>query len=170
MSNLITIELCAEDRARIDRLTEALEKRQEWESRNCHACVERALEVSRTNIGAELKEPTVDALQEHLAATLEKAAKAMDGKGENKPTGEQETTTPSTTPPTEEKPKDEAVTPPPTAKKVERAELRAKVIELSAKGLKEQVKEVIRAFGQTVSEIPEDKIAECYEKLIALEV
>lgn len=170
MSNIITIELCAEDRARIDRLTEALEKRQVWESRNCHACVEMALEVSRTNIGAELKEPTVDALQERLAETLDKAFKTLEEKGENKPTGAQETPPPTTTTQNEEKPTVEDVAPPPTAKKVERAELRAKVIELSANGLKEQVKEVIRAFGQTVPEIPEDKIAECYEKLIALEV
>jgi hypothetical protein len=54
-------------------------------------------------------------------------------------------------------------------KTVDRAELRAKVIELSAKGFKEQTKEIVRAYAQTVTTVPEDKIAECYEKLVALE-
>ena len=54
-------------------------------------------------------------------------------------------------------------------KTVDRAELRAKVIELSAKGFKEQTKEIVRAYAQTVTSVPEDKVAECYEKLVALE-
>lgn len=153
MSNIITIELCAEDRARIDRLIAAVEKRT--------VQVESALE-QKYNIKTE---PTEDPVTKALADTLSRAQESQ-----NKATGEQETPAPTTTPQTEETPTVEAVEPQPTARKVDRAELRAKVVELSAKGLKEQVKAVVREYGQTVPTIPEDKIAECYEKLEALEV
>jgi DNA-directed RNA polymerase specialized sigma subunit len=153
MSNIITIELCAEDRARIDRLIAAVEKRT--------VQVESALE-QKYNIKTE---PTDDPVTKALADTLRRAQESQ-----NKATGEQETPTPTTTPQTEETPTVEAVEQQPTARKVDRAELRAKVVELSAKGLKEQVKAVVREYGQTVPTIPEDKIAECYEKLEALEV
>lgn len=156
MSNLITIELCAEDRARIDRLIAAVEKRT--------VQVESALE-QKYNIKTET---TDDPMEEALKAALDRASKATES--QNKATGEQETPPTTTTTQTEEEPTVEAVAPPPTAKKVDRAELRAKVVELSAKGLKEQVKVVVREYGQTVPTIPEDKIAECYEKLEALEV
>lgn len=152
MSNIITIELCAEDRARIDRLIAAVEKRT--------VQVESALE-QKYNIKTE---PTDDPVTKALADTLSRAQESQ-----NKATGEQETPAP-TTPQTEETPTVEAVEPQQTARKVDRAELRAKVVELSAKGLKEQVKAVVREYGQTVPTIPEDKIAECYEKLEALEV
>lgn len=52
---------------------------------------------------------------------------------------------------------------------VDRADLRAKVIELSAKGLKEQTRDIVRQYGQTVTNVPEDKVAECYGKLKALD-
>ena len=103
MSNKITIELSAEDRARLDRLAEALEK------------------ASCISVSAVNEEPV----------------------------------------------KEEPVKP--TTKTVDRAELRAKVIELSAKGLKEQTRDVVRAYAATVTTVPEDKLAECYEKLVALE-
>ncbi len=113
MSNTIIIELCAEDRARLDRLAEAMEKK------TCDRCVSSAIEC--------LKQPT------ELKTPEEPAAQ-----------------------------------PEPT-KQVDRAELRAKVIELSAKGFKEQTKDIVRVYAPTVSSVPEDKIAECYEKLVALE-
>lgn len=110
MSNRITIELCAEDRERLDRLTAALERR------SCDKCVTTAIEVLKPQTEAK--------------------------------------------PPSEE--------PKPT-KTVDRAELRAKVIELSAKGFKEQTRDIVRAYAQTVTTVPEDKLGECYEKLVALE-
>ena len=124
MSNRIAIELCAEDRARLDRLAEALERR------TCDKCVSAAIEY--------VKAPAA---------------------------------------PTEDKPKQEATTeeaPPgdePQAKQsVDRAELRAKVIELSAKGLKEQTRDIVKAYAPTVKDVPEDKLAECYNKLAALNI
>ena len=124
MSNRIAIELCAEDRARLDRLAEALERR------TCDKCVSAAIEYVKTPAA-----------------------------------------------PTEEAPKQEATTeeaPPgdePQAKQsVDRAELRAKVIELSAKGLKEQTRDIVKAYAPTVKDVPEDKLAECYNKLAALNI
>ena len=104
--NKITIELCAEDRARLDRLTAALE------SKACESCVTETIESKV--IEEEIAEPT------------------------------------------------------PT-KTIERSELRAKVIALSAKGLKEQTRDIVQAYAPTVAAVPDDKMSECYEKLVALE-
>ena len=120
MSNKITIELCAEDRARLDRLAEALEKRA------CDTCVTSATETTKE----EVKDSVAD---------------------------EEETTAA------------EDVTKSEPEKAVDRAVLRAKVIELSAKGLKEQTRDIVRAYAQTVTSVPDDKVAECYEKLLKLE-
>ena len=116
MSNRITIELCAEDRARLDRLAEALER---------GACKECAT--------PEVK-PEVVTEPETAEAPVEE------------PTAETE-----------------------SIPQVSRAELRAKVIELSAKGLKEQTKEIVQAYAPTVASVPDDKITECYQKLATLE-
>ena len=123
MSNNITIELCAEDRARLDRLVEALERR------TCDKCVTTALEYVKT-------------------ATEEKCQ-----------------------PIKQEEPKEEVTSLPvaePT-RKVDRSELRAKVIELSAKGLKVQARDIVQAYAPTVASVPEERIAECFDKLVALE-
>lgn len=158
MSNTITIELCAEDRARLDRLAEALERR------TCDKCVTTAIEALNAN--HETKTET-DPVQKALAETLARANETVEAP-KNAPE-QAETSTPTTTPPEEEKPTREEPTTPPTTKKVDRADLRAKVIELSAKGLKEQTRDIVRAYAQTVTAVPEDKVAECYEKLVALE-
>ena len=119
MSNRITIELSAEDRARLDRLAEALEKRA------CDKCVSSAMEYVKT--AAETKsEPTAP-------------------------------------------PGDDAPVVSEPAKTVDRAELRAKVIELSAKGLKAQTRDIVQLYAPTVASVPEEKITECYNKLVALE-
>ena len=61
MSNNITIELCAEDRARLDRLTAALERRA------CDKCVEAALAA----MNATQQPATPDPVQKALAEALE---------------------------------------------------------------------------------------------------
>lgn len=159
MSNTITIELCAEDRARLDRLAEALEKR------TCDKCVTTAMEFAKLRMETK---PESDPVQQKLAETLAKAEETVEAP-KNAPK-EAETSTLTTTPPEEEKPTDEEPATPPTEEKlVGRTELRAKVIELSAKGLKEQVKEIVRVYAQTVTDIPEDRVSECYMRLIGLE-
>ena len=121
MSNHITIELCDEDRARLDRLAEALERRA------CDKCVTAAIEFTKTTQETKTEPAPVEA-------------------------------------PAEEEP---VIAP--AAPTVDRSELRAKVIELSAKGLKEQARDIVRAYAQTVTAVPEDKVAECYAQLVALE-
>ena len=158
MSNTITIELCAEDRARLDRLAEALERK------TCDKCVAAVMEFSKLRINPK---PETDPVQKALAETLAKAEESAEAP--KNATEEAETSVPLTTPPEEEKPTDEEPTTSPTAKQVDRAELKAKVIQLCAKGFKEQAKDIVRAYAQTVTDVPEDKIAECYAKLEALE-
>lgn len=158
MSNNITIELCSEDRARLDRLAEALERR------TCDKCVATALQWQKAYTE---QPPETDPIQQKLAETLAKVGSPVEPP--KNAVEEAEVQTPTTTPPEEEKPTEEAPAPTPTAPTVDRAELRAKVIELSAKGLKEQTRDIVRAYAQTVTAVPEDKVAECYKKLVALE-
>lgn len=143
MSNTIIIELCAEDRARLDRLAEAMERRA------CDRCVATAIQQTETEVDpAQL---TIDDIE-----TPTNAVEAAE-------------VSPPTTTPQEEKPMDEAQAPVTTAPTVDRAELRAKVIELSAKGLKEQTRDIVQSYAPTVAAVPEDKVTDCYMKLVALE-
>lgn len=159
MSNTITIELCAEDRARLDRLAEALERK------TCDKCVATAMEFAKLRMEPK---PETDPVQQALAETLAKAEEPVEAP--KNATEEAESSTPSTTPTEEEKATaEEPTTPPIVEMPVGRAELRAKVIELSAKGLKEQVKEIVREYAQTVTDIPEDRVSECYMRLANLE-
>ena len=123
MSNTITIELCAEDRARLDRLAEALERKA------CDKCVTSAIQLFKGEAEAP-KAPT-----EVKEAPTEPAE----------------------------------VIPETPTRTVDRAEMRAKVIELSAKGLKDQVRDIITAYAPTVKDVPDDKLVECFDRLVALE-
>lgn len=142
MSNHITIELCAEDRARLDRLAEALEK----------------------SCSVKTVEQTDDPVEKALKAALDRASKAPESRAET--TEEQ---TPTNTPQTDEKPTREETEPTAPIKTVTRAELGAKVREMMTKGFKEQTKEIVKSYAPTVPGVPEDKVAECYAKLVALE-
>ena len=162
MSNTIIIELCSEDRARLDRLAEALERKA------CDKCVATAMEFAKLRMDPKPEHKTEsDPIQQKLAETLAKANEAVEAP--KNAVEEAEVSTPTTTPPEEEKPKAEEPATAPTAPTVDRAELKAKVIQLCAKGLKEQARDIVRAYAQTVTDIPEDKLTECYEKLVALE-
>lgn len=166
MSNTITIELCAEDRARLDKLTAALEKR------SCDGCVNSALawveQIVKGQVTAPEKATEPDEVQKALAETLAKAEGTVEAP-KNAPE-EAKASTPTVTPQKEEEPtNEEPIQAEPTKKTVDRAELRAKVIELSAKGFKEQVKEIVRAYAQTVTDVPEDRVSECYTRLANLE-
>ena len=131
MSNTITIELCAEDRARLDRLAEALERKA------CDKCVTSAIQLFKGEAIAH-EAPT------EVAET---------------PTEPVEVEAPQEVEPETSAP----------ARTVDRAELRAKVIELSAKGLKDQVRGIITAYAPTVKDVPDDKLVECFDRLVALE-
>ena len=162
MSNNITIELCAEDRARLDRLAEALERKA------CDKCVATAMEFAKLRMDPKPEQKLeTDPVHQKLAETLAKATDHVEAP--KNAVEEAETSTQTSTPPEEEKPTVEEPATAPTAPTVDRAELKAKVIQLCAKGLKEQTRDIVRAYAQTVTEVPEDKVAECYMKLVALE-
>jgi uncharacterized protein len=160
MSNHITIELCAEDRARLDRLAVALERK------NCDQCVTTAMEFAKLRL--ETKRET-DPVQQALAETLAKASDPVEAP--KNATEQAETSTPPTTPHEEEKATVEEPAQAQPAKTVDRAELGAKVIKLCAKGqnAKDQTKDIIRSYATTVKLIPEDKLTEVYKKLVELE-
>lgn len=61
--------------------------------------------------------------------------------------------------PVEEKPK---------VKKVERNVVQNLVVELVAAGKSQEAREIVSAYAPKVGEIPEDKLAEVHEKLLAL--
>jgi hypothetical protein len=160
MSNNITIELCAEDRARLDRLAEALERKA------CDKFAATAMEFAKLHIEPQ---PESDPVQKALAETLAKAEAAVEP--QKNATEEAESSTPTTTPLEEEITADEEPAQPEPTKTVTHAELKAKVIELSAKDLKlkAQAREIVLSYAPTVGGVPEDKLNECYKKIVALE-
>lgn len=52
---------------------------------------------------------------------------------------------------------------------VDLAEVQRKVVELSAAGHKEKVRDIVKSYAERVSAIPEDKLAEVMSRLTALE-
>lgn len=158
MSNTIVIELCQEDRERLDKLTAALERKA------CDRCVASAIEAFKA-----IQEPKTetDPIQEKLAETLAKANEPVEPP--KNAVEQAEPSTQATAPLEEETPTQEEPTTAEPTRTVDRAELKAKVIELAAKGLKAQVRDIVQAYAPTVKDIPEDKLTECYDRLVALE-
>lgn len=159
MSNIITIELCAEDRALIDRLTQALEKN----VHNCEGFVKSAL---------EWKESQQDPIQQAIADALARAEKTPI----EKPTEAPEAPTAEAAlidHPADEDPPWEAATPAEEAKPtITQDQLQQKVMQLAAANngaLKAKVREIVNAYAKKVSDIPEDKRTDVWGKLIALE-
>ena len=124
--NTIIVNLCEEDRQRLDRIIAALER----PTPKCAHCADDVAEFVSQNVLTPVQEPQ----------------KAAD-----------------TAP--EEKPKEE-----PEQPAVSRADIQKKVVELSAAGKKDNVRDIVLAYSNTkVSDIPEDKLAEVWQKLTALE-
>lgn len=158
MSNTITIELCKEDRERVDRLIAALERKA------CDKCVSDVVNVLNVN-QPQTTEP--DPVQAALAETLDKATKAQESPKNS--TGEAEAPTLPTTPQAEEKPEAEKPAQPATEKTVNQKDIRALYVKLSASGKKKEAQAVILPYATAITAIPDDKCQEIYEKLIALE-
>lgn len=151
----ITMELCAEDRARLDRLAEAMEKRA------CDSCVTSALEI--------MKDQQPDPVQKALAETLAKAEKPAEAPKTAPEAAEAETL--PTIPEEKEEPaeaKDSSDAPPVTLEQIQQ-----KVISIAAvnKDKKAKVREIINAYGSKVSDLKDkpDKWAEVWAQLAALE-
>ena len=147
--NTITIELCAEDRARLDRHTAAMDK------------LTAALEQKATQPTA----PALDKAQQALANVLSKAETAAEP---------QEAETVTDTQPEPEQPKEAPKTEPQAEEKptVTLEQIQQKVVQLAAGfggSKKAAVREIVNAYAKKVSDLPEDKWTDVWEKLTALE-
>ena len=161
--NNIVIELCAEDRARLDRLAEALERKA------CDACVNQVAEVMK-GLAPTQKDAT-DPIQEKLAETLAKANTPTETPTEA--TGEAKAETEPIDHPADETRPWETDAPAEDAKPtITQDQLQQKVMQLAAANngaLKAKVREIVNAYAKKVSDIPEDKRAEVWDQLTALE-
>ena len=147
MSNItVTVELCQEDRVRLDKILEAL-------TTNVAGYVVGQLDQYITGKQVRSIAPEVAA----APAPVEDEPVI-----ENQPT---EDTTPV------EEPVEVKETPAaePELPTVAQADVQKKVVALSAAGKKDAVKEIVQKYAPRVSAIPEDKLAEVWQKLTALE-
>ena len=166
MNNII-IELCAEDRARLDRLAEALERK------TCDSCVKTALEVMGKPTENNIPEVDLDAVQQKLAETMAKASNPAETP-KNATEEAKAETAPIDHPADEELPWSEdapAEEPEPT---VTLDQIQQKVIQLAAHNggaKKAKVREIINAYGSKVSDLTEkpEKWTEVWKQLTALE-
>lgn len=152
MSNIITIELCAEDRARLDRIIEAL-----GNHHNCEHCVSAAITMTKA-AQAEAETPTIAANEPTPTTITPEPETPAETPAEH----------PLDAPPIEV---NEPTAPEPV-EVVNPSEVRSKVVDLCSKGKKAEAKAIIEAYAPSVSELlklPADKIAEAYAKLNALE-
>jgi hypothetical protein len=143
--NAITIELCAEDRARLDKLAAALEKATARPPIFCFD-MEKGSNTTQPETPEETAEPAPEAT---------------------------EAATPPATQPAEETPA-EAPSAPAEANEpaVTLAQIQQKVIQLAAGfggSKKAAVREIVNAYAKKVSDLPEDKLPEIWAKLTALE-
>lgn len=134
--NTITIELCAEDRARLDKILEALMARPDC-TRCAKQVVDYCTQVTGFNEYGAKVEPETPAEPEHPV----------------------------------ENPFPEPASPKeiPAAPAVTKNDVQQKVVALSAAGKKAEVREIVHAYAERVSGIPEDKLPEVMAKLNALE-
>lgn len=139
--NTITIELCAEDRARLDKILAALEQ-----PRDCKGCVETVAKA--TDHIVEIMTPETPKNEPEKAEPVKADEHPADV---------------STAPwePTE--------APQEAEEPIAVQELQKLVVDLCAKGKKDQVREIVNAYAKKVSDIPEDKRNEVYAQLTALE-
>lgn len=156
MNNInLTIEWCTEDRARIDRLTAALEK-----LAACDNCVQSALDY---------KAAVDDDLNQKLAETLARATVPESPK--NAPEAPDDPTPPTAqAEPEPATPETPAAAPAPV-REVKLADLQQKVVQLSTSGKKAEARAIVGEYTDPpkVSAIPADKYAEVLDKLNALE-
>lgn len=139
--NVITIELCAEDRARLDRLAEALERK------TCGQCVASALAVLGQSSPAPNPAPVPDRVQQQLAEALANAedpAKAH--------------------PADEELPRSEPA-PAPSLEEFQKA-LTLRCAESDE--TKAKVRALLHEYAPAASKVPEDKRAEVLDRLAKL--
>lgn len=164
----ITIELCPADRDRVDALIEALGILGLAQSRIADKMTQPR--VASVPTVSKVEDDEVNrALREVLAKVKQKENETLAEAPKNAQEAT-EVSTPSTVPQEEEQPTPEEPDTKETVKTVTLAEVKAKVVELLSTAVGEQVRVIIRQYAPKVTAIPEDKLAEVYAKLNALEV
>ena len=156
--NTITIRLSDDDRARLDKLTAALETLAGIVP-NCDRCVKDA--VRMTQAAATPAEPT-EASQEPAGAQEEKPAENNTPKQDEPAVAAGEPQAPAEPAPVEPEPAKPSVT---------LAQIQQLVVKLAAAGKKPEVKNIITAYGSKVSDLQDqpEKWGEVWGKLTALE-
>lgn len=161
MSNTITIELCAEDRARLDRLESTM------------ARLATALEAKVAQDAPTFIKVSSDSLGQP-ATTMAKASTHAEApqKPQDEPKAEvEENTQPTEEPTTAPEPTGEPA--PETAEPtITLEQIHQKVLQLASgdNGAKKvAVRTLINTYANRVSDLPEDKWAEVWDKLVALE-
>lgn len=146
MNNItVTVELCQEDRARLDKIYEALTTNV---AGYAVGQFERYLAEKQTRSYGP-NELTVPAPVEAEPVIEPQATEDTAPAEEPVAVEETDKAEPETT--------------------VSQADVQKKVVELSAAGQKDAVKEIVQAYAPRVSAIPEDKLVEVWQKLTALE-
>lgn len=145
--NTITIELCAEDRARLNKILAALEGRP-----NCTTCAQQIIDYVSGATGHTEYGFKADGV-EYATDTEAAEAKMAD----------------IPEPYTEPTPFEEPAPAEPVDFGKLRDDVRQKVVELSANGKKAQVRDIIKAYAANVTTLPDDKLSEVMAKLTALE-
>jgi hypothetical protein len=154
MNNIITVELCAEDRARLDRLAAALE------GKACDKCVASALTWSEQQRGQEAPAQETTKAEAPAESTTE-ATGATEAAAPPVTQPEEETATAAEDAPVEA-----------TEPTVTLEQIQQKVVQLAAGfngSKKAAVREIINTYAKKVADLPEDKWAEVWGKLTALE-
>lgn len=124
--------------AKLDRIIELLEKQT---THNCESCVNTATRY---------------------------VAEALQGAQEAAPVTEDAPEAPAPAPDPDPAPWEPDPSPFPEQPTVKREDVQKKVVELSAAGKKDAVKAIVQAVAKNVSAIPEDKLAEVWDKLTEL--
>jgi hypothetical protein len=140
----IITELCAEDRARLDKIAGLLE----------------------ANIEASLRIPTelVALSTEETAETPQETTKAED-QGNTQPKAETQAQPQKAEPESVETEEQK-----PEKVDVGVEDIRRLVVTLSASGKKDEARKVVQTYARTVSDLPADKYVEVWTELKALEV
>jgi hypothetical protein len=152
MNNInLTVELCAEDRARLDKIIDLLGK------------------PGTITAPVVTEDPLRTKLEQAVASVKPTVAEPAETPQDAPSASEHPTLDPFPEVPAEaEEPSEAVVEEPKPVVTIEM--LKGKVIKLAAKAdLKERVRELVQAYATKVTEIPEDKWAEVYEKLNELD-
>lgn len=125
--------------AKLDRIIELLEKST---THNCESCVNTATRY---------------------------VAEALQGTQEDAPVTEDAPEATAPAPDPDPAPWEPDPSPFPDQPTIKHAEVQKKVVDLAAAGKKDAVKAIVQSYAPNVTSIPEDKLAEVWDKLTALE-